>query len=88
MPYLTQVIDILNYYRKICKISPIAVGLSVSVCAFVCVSVTFFVSTRKLAKIKNDICRLRYLPSAEIEPDDPDLHFQGQIFQVPVLTSK
>ena len=45
------IITIIN--RQTCKILPIAMGLSVSVCLSVCVSVSFVCTGRTLAEIKN-----------------------------------
>ena len=78
-------------YIYICKILPIAMGLSVSVCQ----SVTFVRTGRTLAKIKNvknEVCRFWYLPLngviAKIVLHDIDLNFQGQTFEMAILTSK
>ena len=55
------------FISQICKISPIAMGLSVSVCVYVSVCLSVKTSHLshlvKIKNVKNDVCRYWHLPS-------------------------
>ena len=75
-------------FRQICKISPIAMGLYISVCVcvyvYVCVSVCVTIVSEN-QKCKKKTCRFWHSPSNCIIPEnvlcDLDLLFEGQRFE-------